>query len=291
MGDENGISVNNRRDAKPPSFLLHYVLSKNRPLPNMRATVPKNHPALVGDKSLQARLKTLEDRIEQSYQVHQLTQTLIEIVEIIGHRQSPARPAEVPQEIMDTLRQFVQNTTVPEHMRQLNADRDAISDMVRRNGKGYVLGLLSHRLRLGLEVLFAGLVVSYIQMFEGADGRSKIDKRKFFKGNNEIENAHETFDMLRNKQYAHKELAFDRHRICYTVDGSGQIAIDPNAPQMTREYHLESSGDLLRLLKALHIHLSEEIKDRSAAILERLSDEQKHVLLEHAGQSEGPHDA
>lgn len=257
----------------------------------MRATFPKNHPALVGDKSLQARLKTLEDRIEQSYQVHQLTQTLIEIVEIVEHRQSLARSTEVSQEVMDTLRTFVQDTPVPEHMRQLNADRDAISDMVRRNGKGYVLGLLSHRLRFGLEVLFAGLVVSYIQMFEGADGRSKIDKRKFFKRNYEIENAHETFDMLRNKQYAHKELDFDRHRICYTVDGSGQIAVDPGAPQMAREYHLESSGDLLRLLTALRVHLSEEIKDRSAAILGLLSDEQKRVLLEHAGQREGQHNA
>lgn len=251
----------------------------------MRTAFPKDHPALVSDKRLQAKLKTLEDRIEQSYQVHQLMQSLTAIVEIVTQRPAPARSIEVSQEVMDTLRKFVQETSVPEHMRQLNADRDAIADMVNRNGKGYVLGLLSHRLRFGLEVLFGGIVIGYIQMFEGADGRSKIDKKKFFKGSDRIAKAHEMFDMLRNKQYAHKELDFDRHRICYTVDGSGQIAIDSGTPQMTRDYHIESSGDLLRLLMALAAHLSEEINERSAALVEGLSDEQKHVLLEHAGQS------
>lgn len=259
--------------------------SNNETAANMRKAFPKNHPAFADDKSLQAKLKRLEDRIEQSYHVHQLTQTLTAIVEIVAQRQSPSRPTDVSQEVMDNLRKFVQAATVPEGMCQLNADRDAIADMVRRNGKGYVLGLLSHRLLFCLEVLFGGIVVGYIRMFEGADGRSKIDKEKFFKGSVEIAQAHKTFDMLRNKQYAHKELDFDRHRICYTVERGGQIAIDPGAPQVTRDFHLESSGDLLRLLMALRAHLSEEINDTSAALVKRLSDEQKRVLLERAVQS------
>lgn len=270
--------------------LVHQVSVNNGLASEMSTIFPKVHDAFVTDKSAQAQIKTIEDRIEQSYQVHQMTQSLTAIVDIIEpERLAPLPRSEVPQEmppeLLDSMRILLQDAVVPEHLRQLNIDRDAITEMVKRGGQRYVLGLLSHRMLSSLEVLFAGVVIGYIQMFEGADGRSKIDKKRFFNGDDELERAHQKFDVLRNKQYAHKEFEFDRHQIRYAVDNSGAIAIDLGAPHEAKHFHLNSSVELLRLLRAVEIHLSKEINERSVALVKRLTDEQKRVLLDHAGQT------
>ena len=73
-------------------------------------------------------------------------------------------------------------------------------------------------------------------MFAGGDGRSKLDHLRVFKGNEDLKLAHEKFDNLRNKQYAHKELEHDRHQVSYFVDNQGVIAIDIDGIQHTRQH-------------------------------------------------------
>lgn len=129
----------------------------------MGTLFPKTHDAFAGDKALQKKLKQLEDRIEQSYQVHQLTQSLLAIADIVGPKLEPVRsPAPMPAELVEAMEQLIQDAPPPT---QLDMDRNAIWEMRRRAGTEYVLAFLSPKLWMSLEELFAGIVVVYLQMF------------------------------------------------------------------------------------------------------------------------------
>lgn len=141
---------------------------------------PKNHEAFIGEKSLQKRIKSLEDRIEQSYKVDQLRQSLLAIAEIIEPNPAPVRTPTLTPDLLACLEGIIKDAPPPT---QIDKDRDAIWEMARRSGKLYVLGFLSPKLWQSLEVLFSGIVVSYIQMFAGGDSRSMLDYSRVFKNN------------------------------------------------------------------------------------------------------------
>lgn len=246
---------------------------------SMSKLFPKNHEAFVGDKRLQEKIKSLEDRIEQSYQVHQLMQSLQAIAEIIEPHPAPKQKFPMPPDIPASFEEILKDAPPPT---QLDMDREAIWGMVRRSGKMYVLAFLSPKLWQSLEVLFSGIVVGYIQMFAGGDGRSKLDHLRVFKGNEDLKLAHEKFDNLRNKQYAHKELEHDRHQVSYFVDNQGVIAIDIDGVQHTRHYHLALTMDLLRCLAEVSSYLKQDIKERSENLIKELKKPQKLVLIEYA---------
>ena len=243
----------------------------------MSKRFPKDHKAFVGDKSLRGRIKSLEDRIEQSYQAHQLMQSLLAISEIIETNPAPKRTLPMSPDPLAILEEICKDAPPPT---QLDKDRDAIWEMARRSGKQYVLAFLSPKLWQSLEVLFSGIVVSYIQMFTGGDGRSKLDHSHVFKGNDDLKVAHEKFDSLRNKQYAHKEFEDDRHQLSYFADNQGVIAIDVDGVQHSKHYHLALCPDLLRCLAKVSSYLKQDIKERGKNLIEKLTEDQKLVLLE-----------
>ena len=238
---------------------------------------PKDHQAFVGDKSIQGRVKSLEDRIEQSYQVHQLMQSLMGIAEIIETEPAPQCTAQMPPEISEIFTILLKDAPPPT---QLDIDREVIWGMASRLGKQSVLGFLSPNLWQSLEVLFSGIVVSYIQMFTGGDGRSKLDHSQVFKGDDDLKDAHAKFDTLRNKQYAHKEFEGDRHQLSYFVTNMEDIAIDVDGVQHTNHYHLTLHTDLLKCLVKVSSYLKQDIKDRSENLINNLTEDQKLILLQ-----------
>lgn len=240
---------------------------------------PKDHEAFVGDKSLQRRIKSLEDRIEQSYQVHKLRQSLLAITEIIEPNPFPRRSLPLNPDLLACFEEVLKNAPPPT---QVDKDRDAIWEMVQRSGKIYVLAFLSPKLWQSLEVLFSGIVVSYIQMFSGGDSRSMLEYSRVFKNNEGLKAAHEKFSILRNKQYAHKEFEHDRHQISYFVDDQGAIAIDVDGAQHSKDYHLDLCTDLLQCLAGVSSYLKQDIKERSNNLIENLTENQKLFVLEYA---------
>jgi adenine-specific DNA glycosylase len=238
---------------------------------------PKDHQAFVGDKSLQREIKSLEDRIEQRYQAHQLMQSLLEIANLIETKSAPKRTSPIPPDLLAAFNDINKEAPSPT---QFDKDRDAIWEMVRRSGKQYVLAFLSPKLWLSLEVLFSGIVVSYIQMFAGSDGRSKLEHSNVFKNNSDLKVAHEKLNMLRNKQYAHKEFEDDRHQLSYFVDNQDVITIDVNGVQHAKHYHHELCKDFLRCLGAVISYLEQDIRKREVRLIEKLSKDQKLVLLQ-----------
>lgn len=240
---------------------------------------PKNHEAFIGEKSLQKRIKSLEDRIEQSYKVDQLRQSLLAIAEIIEPNPAPVRTPTLTPDLLACLEGIIKDAPPPT---QIDKDRDAIWEMARRSGKLYVLGFLSPKLWQSLEVLFSGIVVSYIQMFTGGDSRSMLDYSRVFKNNEYLKTAHGKFVTLRNKQYAHKEFEDDRHQISYFVDEQDAIAINVNGVQRSKDYHLALCSDLLRCLASLSSYLKQDIKESSDSLINSLTENQKLFLLEYA---------
>jgi hypothetical protein len=240
---------------------------------------PKDHETFVDEKILQKKIKSLEDRIEQSYQVHQLRQSLLAIAEIIESPPVPERNLPIHPDLLACFDEILKDAPPPT---QLDKDRDAIWEMVRRSGKLYVLAFLSHKLWQSLEVLFTGIVVSYIQMFSGGDSRSMLDYSRVFKDNAALKAAHEKFGTLRNKQYAHKEFEDDRHQISYFVDNQGAIAIDANGAQHTKHYHISLCKDLLQCLAGVSSYLKQDIKERSEGLINNLTENQKLFLFEYA---------
>lgn len=240
---------------------------------------PKDQAAFVSDSILQRKIKSLEDRIEQRYQVYQLRQSLLAIAEVIEPNPVPDRSYPLSPDLLACMDEILKDAPPPT---QVDKDRDAISEMVRRSGKIYVLAFLSPKLWQSLEVLFSGIVVSYIQMFSGGDSRSMLDHSRVFKDNEGLKAAHDKFSILRNKQYAHKELEHDRHQISYFVDDQGAIAINVDGAQHSKEYHLNLCTDLLQCLTEVSSYLKQDIKERSENLIKNLTENQKLFLLGHA---------
>ncbi|WP_025807842.1 hypothetical protein [Pseudomonas chlororaphis] len=246
----------------------------------MSKLFPKTHEAFASDKNLQIKLKQLEDRIEQSYQVHQLTQSLLAIADIVGPKPEPVRSSPMPAEFVEAMEQLLQDVPPPT---QLDRDRDAIWDMQRRAGTQYVLAFLSPKLWMGLEELFAGIVVGYQQMFT-SDHRARLNEDKVFAGQEDLKVVHRKIDYLRDKQYAHKELEDGRHCISYLVDVQGAIKLDTGGAQTIIQYHPALCMDLIRCLRAVATYLGKNIQSCSDHILSNLTENQRQALRTHASQ-------
>ncbi|MBP0714236.1 hypothetical protein ABXK61_13035 [Burkholderia sola] len=254
----------------------------------MSTPFPKEHEAFASDKSLLTQIKQLEDRIEQRYQVHQLTQSLLAIVDIIGPRPEPKKDAPLSAELAEAMAELLKDVPAPT---QLDVDRDVIWEMRRRKGTQYVLAFLSPKLWMSLENLFAGIVVGYLQMFTSSsrgpqkETRSRLSENKVFAGQEDLKAAHEKIEYLRNRQYAHKELEHDRHCASYVIDAQGAIAIDAGGAQNTIHYHPTLSVDLIKCLGAVALYLRQDIQSRSDHIVGSLTEEQRQVLSACAGQA------
>ncbi|HGX3311281.1 TPA: hypothetical protein ACNH8R_002306 [Pseudomonas aeruginosa] len=246
----------------------------------MSKLFPKTHEAFASDKALRNKLKQLEDRIEQSYQVHQLTQSLLAITDIVGPKPEPIQTSPLSEDLVGAMNQLLQDAPPP---RQLDVDRDAIWDMQRRAGTGYVLAFLSPKLWMSLEELFAGIVVGYQQMFTRSS-RETLDEDQVFAELVDLKSTHDKIRRIRNKHYAHKELEHDRHHISYFIDEQGAIKLDAGGAQNTIHYHATLSMDLIKCLRAVASYLELDIKSRSDHIVGNLTVAQQQALRAHADQ-------
>ncbi|MGU2315864.1 hypothetical protein ACSEV1_27385 [Pseudomonas aeruginosa] len=254
----------------------------------MSKLFPKTHEVFANDKDLLIKLKQLEDRVEQSYQVHQLTQSLLAIADIVGPKPEPVRSSPMPAELAEAMEQLLQDAPPST---QLDRDRDAIWDMQRRAGTQYVLAFLSPKLWMSLEELFAGIIVGYQQMFTSSirgpqrPTRAPLKEKDVFAGENELLAVHQKIEHLRNKHYAHKQLEHDRHCISYFIDGHGAINLDAGGAQNAIHYHPALCMDLIKCLRAVASFLGQDIRSRSDHIVGNLTDKQRDVLRAHAGQA------
>ncbi|AZD00634.1 hypothetical protein [Pseudomonas chlororaphis] len=247
----------------------------------MSKLFPKTHEAFASDNDLLNKIKGLEDRIEQSYQVYQLTQSLLAISDIIDSKPVPKQDFPLPAELVEAMKLLLQDAPAPT---QLDRDRDAIWEMRRRAGTQYVLAFLSPNLWMSLEELFAGIVVGYQQMFTSSN-RAPLKEKDVFAGQNELKAVHQKIECIRNKHYAHKELEHGRHRVAYFIDEHGAITIDAGGAQTIIHYHLTLCPDLIRCLLAATSYLKQDIKSRSDHIVGNLTEEQKQALRAHAAQA------
>lgn len=242
----------------------------------IRKPFPKNHEIFFNDNTLTRSLKALEDRIEQSYLVDELTQSLVAISELIEPEPVPSKDiGHLSPEFPSCLELLLRDVPEPT---QFVKDRDTIWDLVSRYGKSTVLLFVSPKLRMNLEVLYAGIVVSYIRMFNGSTKRTQLDYKLVFSGLDDLKRMHEKIDELRDKQYAHNGLSVGRHHIGYRVDINGNITIDADGPQNSRQNHLEMCNDLLQCLSKVRSYLRDDIAKKSDKIIGKLSNSQKEFL-------------
>lgn len=247
----------------------------------MRQPFPKDHPAFSEIRGLKESIKNIEDRIEQTYIVDGLMQSLVVISEITGPK--PVPKIIIGDESSPDMTVFfellLKNAPEPN---QFDRDRDAILRLVRRYGKSVVLAFISPKLLMNLEVLFSGIVVGYIRIFNESKGRSQLNYRDVFK-NNDLREVHKKINALRNQQYAHIDISVGRHQLFYKVDKSGGIFIDADAPQNSQHYYLEMCGSLHQCLACVRDYLRTDIKKKSDKLIDKLSESQKTILREEWG--------
>ncbi len=240
---------------------------------------PKEHDVFSKDEGFRRNIKRLEDRLEQMYQSFALLQSLDSIVQIVEPRaEAPNARIEIPPELLLAMEEFLSQAPPRD---QLDIDRDAIWEMKARVGTQYVLGFLSPTLLTSMEMLFSGIVVQYIQMFNGSRRRAPLRREAVFAGDDEGLAFHLKIDEIRNKHYAHKETAAGQHRLSYYIGENLEFNVDKGGPHETIDFHLTLYPDLKRNLQKLLGYLRKEIDIRSENLLSGLSKEQRLVLLQH----------
>ena len=129
----------------------------------IRKLFPKSHAIFSNDEALVRSLKALEDRIEQSYLVDELTLSLAAIAELT--ESSPVLPKDFnhlsPELLRETEKMFEAMAPIFKDVADptpFERDRDTIWRLVSKYGKPTVLMFISPRLMLNLEVLFTGIV-------------------------------------------------------------------------------------------------------------------------------------
>jgi hypothetical protein len=240
---------------------------------------PKEHEAFLKDGRFRRNIKQLEDRIEQMYQSLELLRSLDGIVQIVeSHAKPPTARMETPPELLQAMEEILSQAPPPD---QLDIDRDAIWEMKARAGTQYVLGFLSPALLMTMEMLFSGIVVQYIQMFNGSRRRAPLRCGSVFAADDEGLALHLEIDEIRNKNYAHKEAAAGQHHLSYYIGENLELNVDKGGPHESIDFHLTLYHDLKRNLHKVLGYLRKEIDVRSENLLSGLSDEQRLALLQH----------
>ncbi|MFA4629732.1 hypothetical protein P2A10_13475 [Xanthomonas perforans] len=244
----------------------------------MNIFFPKTHEVFASDEALLRKLRKVEDRIEQGYQVEQLKRSLIAIIDIVGEKREPARTLPSSKGAIEAMQKLLRDNAPPS---ELDLDREVIWRMQRKAGTEYVLAFLSPGLWGSLEELFAGIVVFYQQMFTSSS-RAMLNEDRVFAGRNDLKVMHDEIKRVRNKQYAHKELEHDRHRISYFIDSQGGIKLDVDAAHSTTQYHATLYTTLFHCLCAVDSYLKKDIRSLADNIVSSLTEVQRDALKAQA---------
>lgn len=238
---------------------------------------PKSNSLFSNDSELMKQIKGLEDRIELRYQSLRLQTALLPLVRLY---EEPREISERTSEMDPALLKALSVLAAPLRQRSslFDTDRDRIDEMKRRQGSLYVLGLLSPRLMMSMELLFAGVVTLYIQMFNSSTGRLVLKGKRVYP-DKELRSFHEHMLFLRNKHYAHKATELGRHDLSYTINERGDIELDSGGVHEDAEFHgAERCRTLYKCLDCVIRYLDDEIEKNGVKILDSLTAMQLEAL-------------
>ncbi len=238
---------------------------------------PKTNPLFSSDAELMKQIKGLEDRIELRYQSLRLQNALLPLVRLYEEPQEiSGRASQMDPELLNALNELA--APLRQTSSLFDADRNRIDEMKRRQGSLYVLGLLSPRLMMSMELLFAGIVTLYIQMFNSSTGRLVLKENRVY-ADEELRSFHEHMEFLRNKHYAHKSTELGRHDLSYTVNKRGDIEFNSGGVHRDVEFHgAERCRTLYKCLDSVIRYLDAEIERNGIKILDSLTATQLEAL-------------
>ncbi|HYD70562.1 hypothetical protein [Azospirillum sp.] len=237
------------------------------------------------NKQQSHRIISIEDRIEQSWKAIDIMLSLNVINGISGSAPPPPMSQKSKQILQDmdaSAKHLAEALGAGKAgaMSQFDIDRNNIWDAVRRNGIATVLSFIDVQLVTNIEKFFAGLVVSYITMFNHGQ-RTALPADKIFANKTDLKELHKRFYDLRNKWYAHTELEEGRHILKYRVDEEGKITIYKMGEQITPEYHLSESFNLFKCTGQVSLFIDKDLDEKISALMETLTVTQKDILVHH----------
>jgi hypothetical protein len=231
------------------------------------------------------RVKSIEDRIEQSWKALDIVLS----VNVINGIAGPVPPPPMSQESERLLQDMAANAKhlanalgvgKTEETSQFDIDRNNIWDAVRRNGVAVVLSFIDTQLVTNIEKFFSGLVVSYITMFNKGQ-RTALPADKIFANDAGLKALHTRFYDLRDKWYAHVVREDGRHALRYRVDEQGAITIDKKGEQITPEHHLSEFVNLFNCAYHVASFIDKDLDEKVAALMKTLTQPQKDILCRH----------
>lgn len=226
-------------------------------------------------------VKIVEDRIEQRYKAIDLILSLNVINGIVG--KNPDELTDAQRQILEDGAPFMEElhrAICKGEETQLDKDRRAIWDMVRRGGVAYVLTFVDSQIVTNIEKFFVGLVITYVAMFTSGRREPLKVSDVFVEGSSE-ETLHQYFFNLRNTWYAHNTRPDGRHRLKYSVDQSGALIFDKNGEQITPEYHNTQFKNLFICVMHTMDFIEKDIDARVQSFMGTLSMAQRDTLCQH----------
>ena len=236
-------------------------------------------------KDQKHRIKTIEDRIEQSWKA----QDIILSVNVINGIAGPASPPPMSEECERLLEDMAASVKhlgnalgvcSAEEMLQFDIDRNNIWSAVRRYGVATVLLFVNAQLVTNIEKFFSGVVVDYVTMFNKGQ-RAALPADKIFANNLNIKALHTRFYELRNEWYAHVERQDGRHILRYRVDKSNEIIIDKIGERVAPEYHLSEFANLYKCANHVLLFIDKDLDEKIAELMKTLTAPQKDILRRH----------
>ncbi|QFT12985.1 hypothetical protein [Vibrio sp. THAF190c] len=245
------------------------------------AFIPKDEEFLAGDNGLKNLIRILENYIEIDFEMLEVSQAIEALSSSFAMKKtpkiqiedSPFEDLEFLKEIQPLLDSYEKNKN------PFQAMRDDIWKYKDEFGTNTVLMLLNPRLLSSLEQLLAGAIVKYTKAFNESQRRTSLNPKKIFKDQKELLDFHNEIVNLRNKHFAHTELALGKHVLKYFISESeGEIELITDSHTTQELSPTFNYSKFYKLVSFVRSFLSTDIKSKSLTIKRKLTQEQKEAL-------------
>lgn len=242
---------------------------------------PKEHELIKCDIQLSKIVKNIESYREIIWEMNDIKNILESLIDLYPNKEMEEyykeqfKDIKMPEGLEELAREYNENRN------SFQIQRDCFDDFVNRMGKLNTLMLLSPKLALSLEQLFAGTIITYVKSFNQSTGRSKLNINKITNDINLI-NLHQDIIELRNKHYAHVEYKANMFYLKYAKIDNLDISIDKTKFEYTKnEFHQKFDFSMfIKLINTIIDHLKNFLNKQTTEIEKKLTSEQKELLLE-----------
>lgn len=245
--------------------------------------IPTDETVFNSDNALKKLIKVLECYIEINHEMESISQALLGLYDS-SDKQKPALKLNFSDKELEDLKQL-QNSFAPlieEYNKSrdpFQVMRDSLDGIKKELGIYSTLMLINSNLVISLELLLSGAIVTYSKSFNGSQRRTSLDADKIFTDTKKLD-FHKYIIDLRNKHYAHSEHELSKHTLKFILtEDSNEIDLNTDTHSWKELWSTFDYIQFFGLLETVKSYLKKEIVGKSSAIKNRLTSEQKKVLM------------